>query len=200
VIIEKNSPVREIIIGFNAVQMSAKTRKVFMLVDWISLTPECYPPHDSTQSPGLAVMVNITNSFLSFPTKVPHEAILTARGNINYIFDKQTHKHAKVQNSHKVTLNNLEVFLFDGTNKRQVVLPILLYFGMQDEFDRTFLLRKMDMTFDRTCIKVSHDDLKVIFAAIEYQKSQFFEEEEPAPMESSIRMDYYMLNSSIVPE
>lgn len=48
---------------------------------------------------------------MCFPTRADLDTILTAKGNINYIFDAQPLKPQKTQNSHKITLSNLELFM-----------------------------------------------------------------------------------------
>jgi hypothetical protein len=88
-IFERNSPTREIVIGLNTVRISAKTRRIFQLLEWITLTDECYPKSNNKVEMGLAVMVDIRNGFLCFPSyDKASENLITAKGNINYIFDK----------------------------------------------------------------------------------------------------------------
>lgn len=49
------------------------------------------------------------------------------------------------------------------------MLPIHCYFGLMDEFDKFYSVKKIDCTMDRTCIKLSNYDIDMLCQVMTFQ-------------------------------
>lgn len=163
-----NNSNKELLVTFSSITVRSEMSFVLSLLDCLRLEESCYPTASDPTS--LAVVISVMNALVYFPSSTTN--VLSSQGYINYIYNSQ--KDAPVL--HKVTFSNFELFIssleelqtrpYGEVSKRQILLPLHLYFSLNEDP----CMRQVDVSLDRTSIKLSNDDLSTMLHTYLLQK------------------------------